>query len=65
MIFIVTMALFAAGAAGGNVGDYGEYIWPSYIISLVTLGALAFFSWRRKRTLETRLKNLETQNKQT
>ncbi len=62
MMFIVTMALFATGAI---VGDYGEYIWPSYIISLVALGALAFFSWRRKRTLETRLKNLETQNKKT
>ncbi len=56
MILNVTLALFATG-------EYGEFIWPSYIITLVALGALAIFSWRRKRTLEARLKNLKTQNK--
>ncbi len=42
-----------------SMGEYGEFIWPSYIISLAALAILGFTSWRWKRTLEARLKNLE------
>lgn len=49
-----------------SMGGYGEFIWPSYIISLVALAGLGLMSWRWKRTLEARLKNLEAgSNKKT
>ena len=58
MILNVTLALLATG-------EYGEFIWPSYIISIGALAILAVLSWRRKQTFETRLKTLETQGKKT
>ena len=42
-----------------SMGGYGEFIWPSYVISLAALAGLAFASWRWKRTLEARLRNLD------
>ena len=42
-----------------SMGGYGEFIWPSYIISLAALVGLAFMSWRWKRTLEAQLRNLD------
>lgn len=58
MIVNVTMAIFATG-------EYGEFIWPSYIISIGALAILAVLSWRRKQTFETRLNALENQGKKT
>jgi len=58
MILNVTLALFATG-------EYGEFIWPSYIISIGALAILAILSWRRKQTFETRLNALENQEKKT
>lgn len=58
MILNVTLALFATG-------EYGEFIWPSYIISIGALAILAVLSWRRKQTFETRLNALENQGKKT
>ncbi len=58
MILNVTLAFFATG-------EYSEFIWPSYIISIGALAILAVLSWRRKQTFETRLKTLETQGKKT
>lgn len=58
MILNVTLALFATG-------EYGEFIWPSYIISIGALAILAILSWRRKQTFETRLNTQENQGKKT
>lgn len=58
MILYVTIAIFATG-------EYGEFIWPSYIISIGALVILAILSWRRKQTFETRLNALENQEKKT
>ncbi len=58
MILNVTLALFATG-------EYGEFIWPSYIISIGALAILAILSWRRKQAFETRLNTLENQGKKT
>ena len=45
-----------------TMGEYGEYIWPSYLISLGALVILAILSWRRKTKLENQVKSLENNN---
>lgn len=45
-----------------NMGGYGGYVWPSYLISAAVLGALAISVWRRGRSLSRRLKEIETKS---
>lgn len=46
-----------------NMGGYAVYIWPAYGVSLVALLALGFFSFRKMKTLEARLKALKPKKK--
>jgi heme exporter protein CcmD len=38
-----------------DMGGYGAYVWPAYLISALAIGGLAFFIWRRGRDLRRRL----------
>lgn len=46
-----------------DMGQYATSIWSSYAIVLGGLVLLAFFSWRRKQTIEAALKKAETAKK--
>lgn len=39
-----------------DMGGYGEFVWPAYLISAAVLIALAVSIWRRGRTLSRQLK---------
>jgi len=34
------------------MGGYAFYIWGSYLITLIAIGAEVFFVWRRKQSLK-------------
>jgi heme exporter protein D len=42
-----------------HMGGYAAFVWPAYLASALGVGGLAFFIWRRGRTLARRLKSLE------
>lgn len=42
-----------------NMGGYGGYVWPSYLISAAVLIALAVSIWRRGGALARQLKDSE------
>lgn len=41
------------------MGGYGAFVWPAYVITAVTLAALALLILRRARTARRRLSELE------
>lgn len=43
-----------------QMGGYGAYVWPAYLVSALGLGGLAFAVWRRGRALARRLKELQS-----
>lgn len=45
-----------------SMGGYGAYVWPAFIISAVTLGALTAFVVARARRAHRRLAELEKRN---
>lgn len=42
-----------------SLGGYGAYVWPAYVISAVTLAALAIYVVVRVRRARRRLADLE------
>lgn len=40
-----------------KMGDYGFYVWGSYLVSLIAIGSEIMFLWRRKKRLEERSKD--------
>lgn len=42
-----------------HMGGYAAFVWPAYLASFLGVGGLAFFIWRRGRSLARRLKALE------
>ncbi|HKJ75019.1 MAG TPA: heme exporter protein CcmD [Alphaproteobacteria bacterium] len=41
------------------MGGYAVYVWSSYGIAAVVLGALAYLSWRRTKAHEAELQSLQ------
>jgi heme exporter protein D len=35
-------------------GDYGFYVWGSYLVSLIAIGGEIVFLWKRKKRLQER-----------
>ena len=35
-------------------GDYGFYVWGSYLVSLIAVGGEIVFLWKRKKRLQER-----------
>lgn len=42
-----------------NMGGYAAYVWPSYALTFLVIGGLAFAIWRRGRTLKKRMDAIE------
>lgn len=42
-----------------NMGGYGGYVWPAYLVSVAVLVTLSVAIWRRGRILSRRLKDAE------
>tara|TARA_R110002110_G_scaffold60713_25_gene170855 strand:- start:545 stop:727 length:183 start_codon:yes stop_codon:yes gene_type:complete len=42
-----------------DMGGYGGFVWPSYLITLVILGGFTLSSWLGMRRQETELKSLQ------
>lgn len=42
-----------------DMGGRGWYVWPSFAISALALGAVVYLSWRRMRAAERQIKMLE------
>jgi heme exporter protein CcmD len=42
-----------------EMGGRGWYVWPSFGLSALALGALVYLSWRRMRRAEAQVKLLE------
>lgn len=38
-----------------DMGGYGAFVWPAYVVSAFVLAALAFSIWRRGRNLKKKL----------
>ena len=43
-----------------NMGGYGGFIWPSYVITFIALIWLFLASWHRAKTAARHLKSAET-----
>lgn len=41
------------------MGGYAAFVWPAYGVAAVVLGGLALHSWRRYRTSQQALRNVE------
>ncbi|MFZ0060697.1 MAG: heme exporter protein CcmD [Pyrinomonadaceae bacterium] len=39
------------------MGDYGFYVWGSYIVSFIAIGGEILFLWKRKRRLQERARD--------
>lgn len=39
-----------------EMGGYGLYVWPAYIVSFAVLAALSALIWRRGKSLGAKLK---------
>ncbi len=39
-----------------QMGGYGGYVWPAYLVSVLVIGGLAVSIWRRGRSLRRQLK---------
>jgi heme exporter protein D len=37
-----------------SMGDYGFYVWGSYLVSLIAIGGEIVFLWKRKKRLQER-----------
>ena len=48
-----------------NMGGYGGFIWPSYVITFITLIWLFLASWQRAKTAAQSLKDAETPSQNT
>jgi heme exporter protein D len=42
-----------------SMGGYAGFVWPAYGIAAAVLGGLALQSWRRYRTSQGALRNVE------
>ncbi len=42
-----------------QMGGYGGYVWPAYIVSAVIIGGLSTSIWLRGRALRRRLSRFE------
>jgi len=42
-----------------NMGGYGGYVWPAYLISAAVLATLSIATWRRGKNLSQRLEDAE------
>jgi heme exporter protein D len=42
-----------------DMGGYGAFVWPSYVVTFVVMAALAVTSWRAMRRSEAELKALQ------
>ncbi|MEQ8709609.1 MAG: heme exporter protein CcmD [Rhodospirillales bacterium] len=42
-----------------DMGGYGAYVWPSYLVTLIILGGLCVASWSGMRRQEAELKSLQ------
>lgn len=42
-----------------DMGGYGGFVWPSYLITLVILGGFTLSSWLGMRRQEAELKSLQ------
>jgi len=40
-----------------SMGDYGFYVWGSYLVSFVAIGGEIVFLWKRKKRLQARARN--------
>jgi len=38
-----------------DMGGYGAFVWPAYVVSAFVLAALAYSIWRRGRHLKQKL----------
>ena len=45
-----------------DMGGYSGFIWPSYVITFVTLIWLFLASWHRAKTAARHLEDVETQS---
>ncbi len=41
------------------MADYGIFIWPCFIATILSLVGLGFFSWRSKKNAENYIDELE------
>ena len=39
-----------------SMGDYGFYVWGSYLLSLIAIGGEIMLLWKRKKRLQERTK---------
>ncbi|HET6670314.1 MAG TPA: heme exporter protein CcmD [Pyrinomonadaceae bacterium] len=39
------------------MGDYGFYVWGSYLVSFIAIGGEILFLWKRKRRLQEHTKD--------
>jgi heme exporter protein CcmD len=42
-----------------DMGGRGWYVWPSFVVSALALGAAVYLSWRRLRRAERLVRLLE------
>ncbi|TNE36173.1 MAG: heme exporter protein CcmD [Alphaproteobacteria bacterium] len=42
-----------------NMGGYGAYVWPSYALTALILGVVAYESWRSYRAAQNQVRALE------
>jgi heme exporter protein D len=40
-----------------SMGDYGFYVWGSYLLSLIAIGGEILLLWKRKKRLQERTKH--------
>ena len=41
-----------------SMGDYGFYVWGSYLVALIAMGGEVVFLWKRRKRLQERAKDL-------
>ena len=41
-----------------SMGDYGFYVWGSYLVSLIAIGGEIAFLWKRRKRLQERARDL-------